>query len=124
MENSWGFIPSLPMTRQAVCVVPVVCSCFFEKIKNYLHKPGISWEIFGGVLESEKRSCAVAKLGEEIGTEQMGGGGKRGVGISAYTSVTRSDKLLMLLDYLKCTNLFLILLFCKAAGRLRALLLN
>lgn len=103
-------------------MIPVVCSCFFEEIKNYLHGPGISWEIFGDVLESEKRSSAAAKLGEETGTEQMGGGGKRGVGSSAHTSVTRSDKLL--LDYLKCTDLFLILLFCKAAGRLRALFLN
>lgn len=68
------------------------------------------------------RSCAAAKLGEETGTEQMGGGGKRGVGGSAHTSVTRSDKPLS--NYLKCTNLLPILLFCKAAGRLRALLLN
>jgi len=77
----------------------------------------------GDVQESgEKRSCAAAKLGEERGTEQMGGGGKGGVGSSAYISVTRSDKLH--LDDLKCTNLFLILLFCRAAGRLRAWLLN
>lgn len=43
----------------------------------------------------EKRSCTAAKLGEERGTEQMGGGGERGVGSSARTSVTRSDKLLL-----------------------------
>lgn len=43
----------------------------------------------GDVLESEKRNCAAAKLGEETGTEQMGGGGRRGVGSSAHTSVTR-----------------------------------
>lgn len=50
----------------------------------------------GGVQESgAKRSCIAAKLGEERGTEQMGGGGERGVGSSARTSVTRSDKLLL-----------------------------
>lgn len=80
-------------------MVAVVGSCLFEKSKNYLQGPGISWGISeAGRCAGEwggEKLCVAAKLGEERGTEQMGGGGRRGVGSSAHTSVTRSDKLLL-----------------------------
>lgn len=82
--NMWkkhgGSFPPFPW--QAICVVPVACSCFFEKIKNYVHGPGISWEIFevGDVLESEKLCSSQTGGGDRNRTDGRGrqkGSGKQ-----------------------------------------------
>lgn len=77
-RTTGGSFPPFPW--QAFGVAAVACSCFFEKTKNYLHGSGISWEIAGDVLESEKLCSSQTGGGDRNRTDGRGrqkGSGKQ-----------------------------------------------